>query len=173
MKSVFYLVVGLLFFLLLFSCSQHLTYIPSADAEIESGHFLLFYNELSSADLKKPETFEPTFIAVDIIQEGKSIFSGNVDDGNWDLYPVPEGVYLVKLEIEYNEQPVILKRSFTSRNKIINVLNVDVFQALQLKPDVQTEKATITGKAVAHVLDAKRENKPLTFYDIQRFDTNR
>jgi len=173
MKNVFYLVIGFLFSLLLFSCSQQLTYIPPVDAEIESGHLLLFYNELRSTDLKILEISEPTSITVDIIQEGKSIFSGNVDAGDWNLYPVPEGVYLVKLEIEYYDQPVTLKRSFSSRTETVNVLNVDLFQAVQLKPDIQTGKATITGKAIAYILDAKRENKPLTFNDIQRIDTNR
>ena len=173
MKNVFYLAIGFLFSLLLFSCSQQLTYIPSAGAEVESGHLLLFYNELRSTDLKKSEIFKPTSIAVDIIQEGKSIFSGNVDAGDWNLYPVPEGVYLVNLEIEYHGQPITLKRSFNSKIKTINTLNIDLLGVgkVQLKPDIQTEKVTITGKAVAYILNAKRENKPLTFEYLQGINT--
>lgn len=173
MKNIFLVIVGLTLFLWLFSCNQGSTYMPPADAAVKSGHFLLFYNELHATDSQAPEISQPTVIKVDIIQEGGSILSDEVDAGSWNLYPVPEGVYIVKLEIEYHDQPIRLKRSFTSKINTINALNVDLLQVKpsKLKPDVQTSKATFDGETVTTVLNAKREGKPLTYEDVQRFES--
>jgi len=175
MKNVYLMSMTFIFILMLFSCSQHFTYMPPADAEIESGHFLLFYNELYSTDSEQSESIKPTSIAVDIVQEGKSIISDDVDAGKWNLYPIPEGTYLVNLEIDFLDKPITLKRSFTSKIETVNALNVDFWRVepVKMKTDVQTKKALYIGKTVSHILNVKREEKPLTFEDVQRFDAKK
>ena len=42
MKNVCLMSIVFVFILMMFSCSQHFTYMPPADAEIESGHFYCF-----------------------------------------------------------------------------------------------------------------------------------
>jgi len=168
MKNIFLIIVGLALSLLLFSCGQGFTHrYPAVD---ESGYLLLFYNELCATDSQGPEISQPTAIKVDIVQEGGSILSDEVDAGSWNLYPVPEGVYIVNLEIDYYGRPIILKSLFTSRINTINAVNVDLLrvETAELTPDVQTSKATFAGKAVTTVLNAKREGKSLKFEDLQR-----
>ena len=161
------LIVGIL---LLSSCAGRFTYIPSTDAGANSGHFLLFYNELAPPESEKRESFKPTSISVEILQEGKTIISDIVDAGNWNLYPVPEGVYVVNLEIDFLDKPITLNRTFMSDVEAINALNVDFWrvESVKLKTDVETKKATCIGAAAKYILDSKREGKKLTFEDIQR-----
>ena len=169
MKKLFFW-IGLWSLICLSSCAGHYTYIPSTDAGANSGHFLLFYNELAPPESEKRESFKPTLISVEILQEGKAIISDIVDAGNWNLYPVPEGIYVVNLEIDFLDKPITLNRTFMSEVGSINALNVDFWRVdpVKLKTDVETKKATYTGAAVKYILDSKREGKKLTLEDIQR-----
>jgi len=147
------------------SCSRVYTYIPPVDAELNTGHFIIFFNEFTSIETADSVLLKPTPISIEIIQEGKSIITDEIEAGNWSLFPIPEGVYLVNLEINYQDQPITIKRTCTSKVEMVNCLNIDFWQVdpTKLKADVQVKRALFTGKTAGYILNSKREEKPLTF----------
>ena len=147
------------------SCSRVYRYIPPVDAEINTGHFIIFFNEFTSQGAEDSVLLKPTSISIEIIQEGKSIIDDENEAGSWSLYPIPEGVYLVNLEINYRDQPITIKRTCTSKVGTVNCLNVDLWQVepVKFKADVQVKRALFTGKTARHILNSRREEKPLKF----------
>lgn len=163
---------GMLFWLIFrCTCSQRYSYIPPVDSEIQSGHLALFSDEISSGDFGRNGAFEPAIISVNIIQEGRSIISDQLTAGSWNLYPVPEGVYLVDLKTEYSDQPVTLNRTFTSKIGSVNVLYVEFWRVEPVM--FQTNEANYTRAAAQFILNSKRTGKTLSFEDVQRFDAER
>ncbi|MCK4716838.1 MAG: hypothetical protein KAT54_08520 [Candidatus Marinimicrobia bacterium] len=146
------------------SCSRVYTYIPPVDAEINTGHFIIIFNEFTSQGAEDSALLKPSSISIEIIQEGKSIITDEIEAGNWSLYPISEGVYLVNLEINYQDQPITIKRTCTSKVGTVNCLNIDFWQVepTKLKADVQVKRTLFTGKTARYILNSKREAKPLT-----------
>lgn len=165
----FLIYFGMLFWLILqCACSHRYSYIPSVDSEMQSGHLALFSDEISSGDSGRNGAFEPAVITVTIIQEGRTIISDELTAGSWNLYPVPEGVYLVDLKTEYSGQPVTLTRPFTSKIGLVNVLYVEFWR---VEPVIfQTNEVNYTGAAAQFILNSKRTGKTLGFDDVRRFD---
>lgn len=175
MKNFLHSSVILFLLLLLRFCSHHFSYIPPPDAQIETGHFALFFNELYPKDSKVKETFEPTVVSVNIIQEGQTIISDRFNAGSWNLYPVPEGVFVVDLEIDYPRQPVTLQRTFNSKIGSVNTLYVEFWRVepVELQSNVQAIRANYAGETLHYILNSKRAGKQLSFDDVQRFETKR
>jgi hypothetical protein len=149
------------------------TYIPPVDAEINTGHFIIFFNEFASQGAKDSALHEPTSISIEIIQEGKSIISDQIAADNWSLYSISEGVYLVNLEINYQDQQRMVKRTCTSKVGTVNCLNIDFWQVepTKLKADVQVKRALFTGKTTGYILNSKREAKPLKFETLLKMES--
>lgn len=154
------------------SCSRVYTYIPPVGAELNTGHFIIFFNEFTSQSAEDSILLKPISISIEIIQEGKNIVTDKIDVDNWSLYPIPEGVYLINLEIEYQDQPITIKRTFTSKVETTNCLNIDFWQVepTKLKADVQVKRALFTGKTARHILNSRREEKPLTFETLLKME---
>ncbi|MBU4446638.1 MAG: hypothetical protein L6422_07450 [Candidatus Marinimicrobia bacterium] len=148
-------------------------YIPPVDAEINTGHFIIFFNEFTSIEAADSILHEPTSISIEIIQEGKSIINDEIDAGNWTLSPIPEGVYLVNLEINFSDQPITVKRTCTSKVGTVNCLNIDFWQLepTKLKADVQVKRALFTGKTAGYILNSRREEKPLKFETLLKMES--
>ncbi len=155
------------------SCSRVYRYIPPVDAEINTGHFILFFNEFTSIEAADSALLKPTSISIEIIQEGKNIITDEIDANNWSLYPIPEGVYLVNLEINFSGQPITVKRTCTSKMEMVNCLNIDFWQVepVKSKADVQVKRALFTGKTAGYILNSKREEKPLTFETLLKMES--
>jgi len=155
------------------SCSRVYRYIPPVDAELSKGHFIIFFNEFTSIEAADSVLPRPTSISIEIIQEGKSIINDEIESGSWSLYPISEGVYLVNLEINYQDQPITIKRTCTSKVGTANCLNIDFRQVepTKLKTDVQVKRALFTGKTVRYILNSRREKRPLKFEALLKMES--
>jgi len=155
------------------SCSRVYKYIPPVDAELSAGHFIIFFNEFTSQGAEESALLKPTSISIEIIQEGKSIITDEIEAGNWRLYPIPEGVYLVNLEINFSDQPITVKRTCTSKVGTVNCLNIDFWQVepTKLKADVQVKRVLFTGKTAGYILNSRREEKPLKFETLLKMES--
>lgn len=155
---------------LISSCAKRYVYIPPPDAEMNRGHFLLFFNEIISSEGEHPEPFQPKTVTVQIVQQEDVIISDNFESGNYMLYPIPEGNYAVQLEIEVNEEPYRIERNFEAKIETVNCLKVDFWQVepTKLKADVQTKRALFSGEQVGSILNAKRNEKALTFERLMK-----
>jgi len=155
------------------SCSRVYTYIPPVGVEINTGHFIIFFNEFTSQSAEDSMLLKPTSISIEIIQEGKNIITDKIDADNWSLYPISEGVFLINLEIEYQDQPITIKRTCTSKVETVNCLNIDFWQVepTKLKVDVQVKRALFTGKTAKHILNSRREEKPLKYETLLKMES--
>ncbi len=155
---------------MVFSCSMKYSYLPPPDAELSTGHLVVFFNELYSTEHPEPGSAKAATLTIIITQSGKNIITHQIEAGEWGLYPVPEGVFTVNYEIEFLDQSIPLNRSYTSNIETINAINIDFWriEPIKLDSDVQTKKAVFTGKTVNYVLDAKRQNKALDFATLQK-----
>jgi len=151
------------------SCSSRQAYIPPADVEMRTGHFILFFNEIAAAD-----TFDkqPISLFINIFQEGKSIIKAEIEAGKYVLYPIEEGVYSVNLKIDFRGQSITRKRTFTSKVGTIDGLSVEFRPAetADLKRAVQLDRAFFTGKTVSYILDSIRAEKPVKFEELLRME---
>ncbi|MCD6441404.1 MAG: hypothetical protein J7L86_06450 [Candidatus Marinimicrobia bacterium] len=151
------------------SCSSRQAYIPPADVEIRTGHFILFFNEIAAADTLDKQQVS---LLINIFQEGKSIIKAEIEAGKYVFYPIEEGVYSVNLKIDFRGQSITRKRTFTSKVGTIDGLSVEFRPAetADLKRAVQLERAFFTGKTVSYILDSIRAEKPVKFEELLRME---
>lgn len=169
--SQIFLILTIGISLLNISCTTRQAYIPPADVEMKTGHFILFFNEIAAADTLDKQ---PVSLLINIFQEGKSIIKAEIEAGQYVFYPIEEGVYSVNLKIDFGDQSITRKRAFTSKVGTIDGLSVE-FQPAEtadLKRAVQLERVFFTGKTVSYILDSIRAEKPVKFEELLRMENS-